>query len=396
MEPRRAGRCAALVFGGVAQFAFFYQPLFWRLRRQVRLCQDFLADARAAEQGAAVEDYAEYLLVVAHRRLTAPPSPAMGFGDRRSNLYCRVLMLVESREPLDRRCRAGGTAFSRRRPWRWRWAHRVYDSTPTKTAARIRRCSLSQRNRSRLAATGSGRYCPARRGRASRSRALLIGRVIEHDTGKAIESATIIVRRRELGPGGNRVLQESLHQADAEGAFTFVISSEQLANRWLYVEFDVEHPGFASQTGMGCAIDALRNRKPLDARPYFEEIALRRGEEVTGVLETYAGRPATGVDVLAYSQGEGKPWEYRRLTAPKPTLKAASELRSPRPAMASSICNPRDCRRPCMPCAASGATSGASACRRASRATSCGSIAKALRSSAGSRLRNNRPPRLNS
>src|SRR5581483_10894674 len=32
---------------GMAQFLFFYQPLFWWLRRQLRLCQDYLADARA-------------------------------------------------------------------------------------------------------------------------------------------------------------------------------------------------------------------------------------------------------------------------------------------------------------------------------------------------------------
>lgn len=294
----------------LAQFAFFYQPLFWRLRRQVRLCQDFLADARAAEQGAAVEDYAEYLLVVARRRLTAPPSPAMGFGDRRSNLYRRVLMLVECREPLERRCCAAwncvfasatlalalGASSLRLDADENRRSNSQSQLLATPTATDARRLALVET--APLNALGQ----PHPR--------TLIGRVIEHDTGKAIESATIIVRRRELGPGGNRVLQESLHQADAEGAFTFVISSEQLANRWLYVEFDVEHPGFASQTGIGCAIDALRNSKPLDARPYFEEIALRRGEEVTGVLETYAGRPASGVDIVAYSQGEGKPWEY--------------------------------------------------------------------------------------
>src|SRR5207248_1617183 len=44
----------------LAGLLFFYQPLFWWLRRQLRLCQDFLADACAAEQADAAEDYAEY------------------------------------------------------------------------------------------------------------------------------------------------------------------------------------------------------------------------------------------------------------------------------------------------------------------------------------------------
>lgn len=293
----------------LAQFAFFYQPLFWRLRRQVRLCQDYLADARAAGQGAAVEDYAEYLLAVARRRLTAPPSPAMGFGDRRSNLYRRVLMLVEGREPLERRCRPA---------WNCAFASAslalALGASSLRLDADENRRSLSQPElvaERPTAPPDRALVDPASLDALARPHSLsLAGRVIEHDTGKAIEGATVVVRRRELGPGGNRVLQESLHQADAEGAFSFVISSEQLANRWLYVEFDIEHPGFASQTGVGCAIDALRNNKRLAAQPYFEEFALRRGEEVTGALETYAGGPAAGVDVLAYSQGDAKPWEH--------------------------------------------------------------------------------------
>lgn len=283
-----------------AQVAFFYQPLFWTLRRQLRLCQDYLADARAAEQGAAVEDYAEYLVQVARRRLLAPPALAMGFGDRRSNLYRRVVMLVESRAPLERRCRTA-----------WNCAF-----TCTAVLLAIGASSLrlgadenpTAVSRSAPAQTAAG--APAMDLAAEPQPLSLGGRIIDHDTGKPIAGATVIVRRRELGPGGNRVLEETRHQADAEGAYAFVISREQLANRWLYVECDVEHPGFASQSGMGCAIDALRNDRPSDARPFFEQIALRRGETVSGVIETVDGRPVAGVEVLAYSQGDGKPWEY--------------------------------------------------------------------------------------
>jgi beta-lactamase regulating signal transducer with metallopeptidase domain len=298
----------------LAQFAFFYQPLFWRLRRQVRLCQDFLADARAAEQGAAVEDYAEYLVAVARRRLSAPPNPAMGFGDRRSNLYRRILMLVERREPLERRCGA---------PW---------NCVCVAATVALALCAASLRldadegrgsapQLQLAAAARSPELAPAALAPAELRQAAteatvapqpvsLGGRVIDHDTGKPIEGAAIIVRRRELGPGGNRVLQESLHASDAEGAFSFSISSEQLSNRWLYVEFDVDHPDFAAQTGIGCAIDALRNAQARGLQPYFEQIALRRGEAVSGILETYSGQPAAGVDVLAYSQGEAEAWDY--------------------------------------------------------------------------------------
>ena len=95
---------------------FFYQPLFWWLRRQQRLCQDFLADSHAATasspspstgegrgEGAATstarEDYAQFLVNLAHRRLGLP-ALALSIGDGRSNLYRRVRMLLENRQPL--------------------------------------------------------------------------------------------------------------------------------------------------------------------------------------------------------------------------------------------------------------------------------------------------------
>src|SRR6266540_2151904 len=68
----------------LAGLLFFYQPLFWWLRRQLRLCQDFLADARAAEQADAAEDYAEYLVRVARRCVRGPAAFALGLGGRRS------------------------------------------------------------------------------------------------------------------------------------------------------------------------------------------------------------------------------------------------------------------------------------------------------------------------
>ena len=89
----------------LAGLVLFYQPLFWWLRRQLRLCQDYLADDRAAAAGSA-EDYAAFLVRLARVRRSAPAVPALGIGDRRSNLYRRVVMLVQDHEPLERRCRA--------------------------------------------------------------------------------------------------------------------------------------------------------------------------------------------------------------------------------------------------------------------------------------------------
>ena len=114
----------------IVGIVFFYQPLFWWLRRQLRLCQDYLADSHAATASApsaladpttspsspsplagegrgegvsistAHEDYAQFLVSLAHRRLGLPGTLALSVGDGRSNLYRRVQMLLENRQPL--------------------------------------------------------------------------------------------------------------------------------------------------------------------------------------------------------------------------------------------------------------------------------------------------------
>ena len=65
-------------------------------------------DARAAAAGSA-EDYAAFLVRLARVRSPGPALPALGIGDRRSNLSRRVMMLVQDHAPLEPRCR---TAWS--------------------------------------------------------------------------------------------------------------------------------------------------------------------------------------------------------------------------------------------------------------------------------------------
>jgi beta-lactamase regulating signal transducer with metallopeptidase domain len=299
------------------QFAFFYQPLFWRLRRQLRLCQDYLADARAAGQAAMVEDYAEYLLAVARRRLTVSPLPAMGFGDRRSHLYRRVMMLVERREPLERRCRR-----------RWNAAFTLAAAGLALGASTLRldagatrgdaaRGEVARQGLSLDSASGAaGPASPALGG--DRPAAFEFdGRITDHDTGQPIEGAVVIVRRRELAAGENRILQESRHQTDSQGVYSFAITTQQAAKRRLYLEFDVEHPEYAAKSGVGGALDALRARAAESARPFFTQIALHRGEEVTGAVEWFDGLPAAGLEVLAYSQADGAAWDYAAFSRAK-------------------------------------------------------------------------------
>lgn len=76
----------------LGQVVYFYLPWFWWLRRQVRLAQEMVADARAAPEGLAA-DYAQFLLSWA----AGPPAGATGVSGAGSDLYRRIAMLLQDR-----------------------------------------------------------------------------------------------------------------------------------------------------------------------------------------------------------------------------------------------------------------------------------------------------------
>ena len=98
------GDFRAWFVAGLTRVLFFYQPLVWWLRRQLRLCQDYMADAQASLQAAQPEDYAEFLAARATAGSLHPAIAGLGMGFTRgkSELYRRVVMLVQNR-PLESR-----------------------------------------------------------------------------------------------------------------------------------------------------------------------------------------------------------------------------------------------------------------------------------------------------
>jgi beta-lactamase regulating signal transducer with metallopeptidase domain/protocatechuate 3,4-dioxygenase beta subunit len=277
----------------LVQFFFFYQPFFWWLRRQLRLCQDYLADARAAEQAPEVEDYASYLVRLAGRQICTPAA-ALGIGDRRSNLYRRIVMLLHSRQPLERRCLRG-----------WNLA-------ATLAAVLLLACVAAVRLDAGTPADDKKeppvKQTPKEtaKGEPAKNEALkYTGKVTDKDTGKPIEGATVTVRRSLLGDPEakqeNEIIEETKHKTDAEGKYSFIIPPEQVAKRYLYIELDVEAPDHAPQKHFGYALSMILKNEKLGGRPFFENVELRPGKEITGLIKTPDGKPASGVKVLTYS-----------------------------------------------------------------------------------------------
>jgi len=82
---------------GLAQAVYFYLPWFWWMKRQVRLCQEYVADAAAAAQGRWPDEYAQFLVNLA--RCPAAPVGATGVLGNTSDLYRRITMLLNPTPP---------------------------------------------------------------------------------------------------------------------------------------------------------------------------------------------------------------------------------------------------------------------------------------------------------
>jgi len=92
---RRGDAWSSLLLA-LGQMAFFYLPWYWWVRRQVRLCQEYVADAAAIQtaDGPLPADYAEFLLSLT--KVPAVPLGATGVSGQRSDLYRRLSMLLQN------------------------------------------------------------------------------------------------------------------------------------------------------------------------------------------------------------------------------------------------------------------------------------------------------------
>ena len=311
--------------------------MFWWLRRQLRLCQDYLADDRAAALGSA-EDYAAFLVHLARiRKSFGPALPALGIGDRGSNLSRRVMMLVQDHKPLEPRC-----------PAAWSVAAASALTALILVASGLR---LS-------AATPAGATAPATEGKAMQDRATTpndskesgetlhyTGTVKDKDTGKPIAGAAVVVRRSLLKSNDNRVLQETRHTTGADGTYSFTIPPEQASDRYLYIELDVEHPDYAPRDRFGYALGMTRKNEKLNERPFFETVELRPAQPITGRVETPEGVPAAGVLVMAYSRIDKLPrgqFEYGSFARAETDAQGRFRLPITTPGQAAYWVQPKD------------------------------------------------------
>jgi Zn-dependent protease with chaperone function len=278
----------------VAGFVLFYQPLFWWLRRQLRLCQDFLADDRAAAVASA-EDYATYLVRLARAHRPGLSLPALGVSDRRSNVYRRIAMLLQDHEPLEHQCRT-----------LWSLAALVSAAVVLLVASGLQLDAAPSPHEPKPQEEKFAPAEPKNQPNVDVRKTETLhynGRVKEIGTDTPIAGATVVVRRSILKRNNeNTILQETRYTTDAHGAYSFTIPPEQVAEVQLYIELDVEHPDYAPQAGSGYGLTLIRRDEAKGRQPFFKNISLWPAKPIFGRVEAPDGAPVHGVEILAFSR----------------------------------------------------------------------------------------------
>jgi hypothetical protein len=272
-----------LALGRLLLVLVWAQPLYWLLRRSLRLDQEALADAAAAEQ-AGRRKYAEQLVAWARGISTRPRlvlPAAMGLWEGPSQLRRRVALLLDERLKLLRDC-----------PKRWRVAA---GSMLAITAIGLSLVTLQP------ASQAADESQPEKEAGDRQTSLEYSGNVVDKRSDKPVAGATVVVRRQTSSTEPWKTLAETIHTTGADGRYHFTIPPEQVADSHLYIEIDVTHPDYAPSVGFGYALGMIRKNEKLGGRPFFERIPVEPADPIRGIVKTPDGQPAANMPVLAFS-----------------------------------------------------------------------------------------------
>jgi hypothetical protein len=304
----RGGDNATWCVVRLLQPLLWFQPFFWSLRRELRLCQDHLADHFAAHGAHNRVDYAELLLSLARRRLQSNRLPALTMAGRPSAVRRRVELLLTDKISL---------ATSARRSIAVMLAVSMFGVVMALGSVQFGRAAAAEGDQQ---VTGEIKLedeleenPPAQQASqptAADAKSLAFsGTVLDKDSKEPIEGAKVVIRRMLIRAPNRRIIEESEHVTDSNGVYNFVVPPEQVAERRLYIELDVEHPDYAWKKGFGYSLTMIRKNLELGDPPFFSRIELTPAEPITGRVVDPDSRPLANVKMLAYSKADAKDWE---------------------------------------------------------------------------------------
>ncbi|MBI2826518.1 MAG: carboxypeptidase regulatory-like domain-containing protein [Planctomycetia bacterium] len=337
----------------------WFQPAYWILRRELRVCQDQLADQFAANLSSDPISYAELLLSMARARREASMALALSMSSGRSSLHRRIVLLLSANRGLAsiarpwlllaavvaiaavsgvagiiRLDRAAANAIEAGDP-----APPIVTATepatdtgapavataPAETpsdpkAAASSSQTADEKKPDEAPATSSKlgpqfrRLLATRRGMVEEQpdgSLVCSGYVIDKKTKDPLRDVQVTVRRSINSTTERKTLEETTHPTDADGKYTFVISPAQVAERMTYIELDVAHPDYAPQSGFGYSLAMILKNIKLGEPPFFTQVTMDKAAPLTGRVISPDGTPLADVAVLGYSKtGVEKPGEF--------------------------------------------------------------------------------------
>lgn len=330
----------------LCQSILWCQPLYWILRRELRVCQDQIADDFAAREADDPLSYAQLLIDLARQARGVRLAMALTMADGQSSLARRIRLLTDGSFRLTSIGRprvlvasalvllvaAFGAALVNLSTAHADDTSNVGTSSISTPAPEPKSAPAADKKDTEESATKSDAQAPsgktdepAKQDKKEEKKEepkedssvgvvekkdveepkelKYFGVVIDKSTKNPIEGAKVVVRRSTLTASKNDIIEETKHTTNERGVFRFVIPAEQVAIPWLYIELDVEHAGYAPKKGFGYALSMIRKNMKNGEPPFFTNTELDPAEPLTGRIVDPAGKPLAGVALLAYSVG---------------------------------------------------------------------------------------------
>jgi beta-lactamase regulating signal transducer with metallopeptidase domain/protocatechuate 3,4-dioxygenase beta subunit len=300
------------------QLVLWYQPQFWTLRRELRICQDIIADNQATADKTAALAYSELLVSFARNRQTAAVAGALAMFDHPNQLMRRVTMLLVRPIQLRSQC-----------SWRFSLAAAALAALAAVAISGVRLDTVrandkvqKQESQEQVKPAAAAAAPATNDGKTAKEKEQPVEKnkepvppenqpahltyhctVLDKETGQGVPNATVTIDRMDSSSGHFpfKSVAKTTHVTDADGKFTIEIPPEQSGNPSLYMQVYVEHDDYVRIPGIGYSLTMIRKNETVGERPFFENLKLQPADRVTAKVVSPSGEPLAGVKIFGFT-----------------------------------------------------------------------------------------------
>lgn len=131
------------------------------------------------------------------------------------------------------------------------------------------------------------------------------GRVLDRITGKPIADAVVTIERAVTARPRDKVKaykRVTTAKTNAKGEYSIILKPDEVTKPRLYIAVNAKHPKYAEPGRTGRSLASIKKNQRLGALPFFSELKLYPGKEVTAVIVAPDGSPVPGVKLTGFSR----------------------------------------------------------------------------------------------